>query len=96
MAATAVPYLVAGVLQIKRLAYTDRTSLSFRIRGNAVPTKQMCKHKSKSGAPSDLSSSPSEALQLTVTRFCKIHYRDFFFFFFFSYNVRALWVQQVQ
>lgn len=52
MAATAVPYLVAGVLQIKPQAYTDTTSLSFQIRGNAVSTKQMCNYKSKSAAPS--------------------------------------------
>lgn len=52
MAATAVPYLVAGVLQIKPLACTDTTSLSIQIRGNAIPTKHMCNCKSKSAAPS--------------------------------------------
>lgn len=52
MAPTAVTYVVAGVLQIKPQAYTDTTSLSFQIRGNAVSTKQMCNYKSKSAAPS--------------------------------------------
>lgn len=52
MAATAVPYSVAGVLQIKPVVCTDRTSLSVQIRGNATPTKQMCNYKSKIAAPS--------------------------------------------
>lgn len=52
MVATAVPYLVAGVLQIKPPAYTDRTSLSFQVRGNAIPTKQKLNYKSESAASS--------------------------------------------
>lgn len=52
MVATVVPYLVAGVLQIKPPAYTDRTLLSFQIRGNAIQTKQKLNYKSESAAPS--------------------------------------------
>jgi len=63
MLANVVIYLVAGVLQIKPLVYTNRTSLSFQIRGNAIPTKQKLYYKSESAAP------PTE-----ISPICEHHY----------------------
>lgn len=58
-----IPYLVAGVLQIKPPACTDRTSLSFQIRGNSIPTKQKLNYKSESAA-----------LSVDISPICDDHY----------------------